>query len=136
MFDVYYKKSYSKMFLFVFIFIIFLILSACNNDLGEIKQVNVYKMENFDKIKKNSLVSFKSNQEIKEFEKAFNNLKKQKGKVDIIDPEYKIELGNKSYFMWLNQEKVTVMNTEDTNTIYFLTDENSEIIKKILDTNK
>lgn len=113
-----------------------MMLSACGNKLGEVKQVDVYKMESFDQVQKNSVVTFKSDEEIKAFEQAFTHLKKQKGKVDIMDPEYKVELGNKNYFMWLNQEKVAVMDTKDTDTLYLLTEDYSKRIKKIIDSNK
>lgn len=113
-----------------------MVLGACSNELGEVKQVDVYKMESFDQVQKDSLVTFKSKEEIKVFEKAFTHLKKKKGKVDIMDPEYKVELGDKSYFMWLNQEKVAVMDTEDTDTLYLLTEDNSKRIQKIMDSTK
>lgn len=130
------KKSCSKILLLLSILSVFMILSACSNKLGEVKQVDVYKMESFDQVQKNSVVTFKSDEEIKAFEQAFTHLQKQKGKVDIMDPEYKVELGDKSYFMWLNQEKVAVMDTEDTETLYLLAEDYSKCIKKIMDSTK
>lgn len=103
--------------LVIFIFV----LSGCSG-IKKISEVNVFEMESFSEVKEGSLVTFKEKNEIKQLKKAFSSAKKQPGKVDIVDPQYKVELGGKSYFLWLSQEHGTIMNVEDTNTIYSLKD--------------
>ncbi|WP_025786212.1 hypothetical protein [Sporosarcina sp. D27] len=107
--------------LVIFIFV----LSGCNG-IKKISEVNVFEMESFSEVKEDSLVTFKEKNEIKQFKKAFSSAKKQPGIVDIADPQYKVILGEKSYFLWLSQEHGTIMNVEDTNTIYSLKDNSVE----------
>jgi len=48
------------------------------------------------------------------------------------DPEYKVELGDESYFLWVSEEYGTIMNLNDTNTIYTLSKSSAKTIKELL----
>ena len=119
-------KKYLIISLFLFAFIPF--LSGCNK---EIKKVNVYEMESFSEVREDSLVTFTDKKAIKQFENAFRSAKKQPGVVDMADPQYKVELGGKSFFLWLSQNHGTIMDVEDTNTIYSLTNKSVENINNM-----
>ncbi|CAM3041798.1 hypothetical protein FITA111629_00110 [Filibacter tadaridae] len=95
-------------------------LSGCSKGIKEV-EVNVYEMESFSEVREDSLVTFTDKKAIKQFKKAFSSAKKQPGAVDMADPQYKVELGGKSFFLWLSQDHGTIMDVEDTNTIYSLT---------------
>lgn len=112
-------KKYLIISIFLFAFIPS--LSGCSKGIKEVEGVNVYEMESFSEVREDSLVTFTDEKAIKQFKKAFSSAKKQPGVVDMADPQYKVELGGKSFFLWLSQDHGTIMDVEDTNTIYSLT---------------
>ncbi|MFD1928984.1 hypothetical protein ACFSFY_13155 [Sporosarcina siberiensis] len=115
----------------IFLFALIASLSGCSKGIKEVKEVNIYEMENFSEVKEDSLVTFTDKKAIKQFKKAFSSAKKQLVVVDMADPQYKVELGEKSFFLWLSQDHGTIMDVEDTNTIYTLTNQSVENVKNI-----
>lgn len=83
-------------------------------------------MENFSEVIGDSLVTFTDKKEIQQFKEAFSSAKKQSGIVDMADPQYKVELGGKSFFLWLSPDHGTIMDVEETHTIYSLTGKSVE----------
>lgn len=57
---------------------------------------------------------------IEMIEEAVSNSKEQPGIVNMEDPEFKIEIGEETYFLWVDEKSGTFMNTKDTHTIYSL----------------
>jgi len=47
---------------------------------------------------------------------------KQPGIVNMSEPEYKISIGDKAYFLWVNEHSGTIMDTKDTHIIYSLSE--------------
>lgn len=127
----YQKVNLKIVFFLTIVLFTFIALTGCNNST-EIKEVKVYEMNDFDQEKENSLKTFNKSTEIKVFEEAYNQMKKQPGIVDMIEPEYKVEIGNKTYFMWLSEEVGTVMDAADTNTVYTLPKKTADSLKKLL----
>jgi hypothetical protein len=123
------RKSILKLFMSL-VFII--VLVCCSKSPDNIEKVNVYKMKSFSVIEEDSLVTFSDSKMIKDFVKAFNTAKKVPGIVDMADPAYKIELGDKSYFLWITQESGTIMNLNDTKTIYTLSKSSVKTIYELL----
>ncbi|GKV70071.1 hypothetical protein NCCP2716_25690 [Sporosarcina sp. NCCP-2716] len=119
------------LFISVFLFAFMPSLGGCSKGITEVKEVRIYEMESFSEVKQDSLVIYTEPMATKQFEKAFRSAKKKRGKVDITDPEYKVELGEKTYFLWLSQESGTIMDVEDTNTIYSLIDSSVENLNDI-----
>ena len=119
------------LFISIFLFAFLATLSGCSKGMKEVKEVNVYEMESFSEVKEDSLVTFTDEKEIKQFNKAFNSAKKQPGIVDMADPQYKVELGGKSFFLWLSQDHGTIMDVENTHTIYSLTDKSVENVNNL-----
>lgn len=120
-------KKYLIVFIFLFAFIP--ALSGCSKGIKEVNEVKVYEMESFSEVREASLVTFTDRKSIKQFKKAVSSAKKQPGVVDMADPQYRVELGGKSFFLWISQDHGTIMDVEDTNTIYSLTS------KSIIDVN-
>lgn len=106
-------------------------LSGCSKEIKEVNEVNVYGMESFSEVKEDSLVTYTDKKAIKQFKKAFSGAKKQPGVVDMADPQYKVELGEKSFFLWLSQDHGTIMDLEDTNTIYTLTNKSVKNVNNL-----
>ena len=101
--------------------------SAKNSD-----KVDVYEMESFSDIKQDSLISFTDPKIVSDFVKTFKNAKKEPGIVDMADPKYKIEFGQESYFLWISEDHGTIMNVEDTHTIYTLSKSSAKMIYELL----
>lgn len=128
------KEEIMKKYLIISItFVAFIfILGSCSKETKQVSEVNVYEMESSSEVKEDSLITFTEEKVIKQFEKAFSSAKKQSGIVDVADPEYKVELDGKSYFLWLRQDGGTIMNVEDTNTVYSLQEKHAKSINDLL----
>ncbi|MDW0118639.1 hypothetical protein QTL97_17070 [Sporosarcina thermotolerans] len=105
-------------------------VSGCSSKNNQ--KVVVYEMESFSDIKKDSLTSFTDPEVVNDFVKAFNNAVKMIGIVNMADPEYKVEIGEESYFLWINEERGTIMNLNDTHTIYTLSKSSAKKINELL----
>jgi hypothetical protein len=89
-------------------------------------------MESFSVIKKDSLISFTDSKVVSKIAKAFNTANKEPGIVDMADPDYKVEFGEESYFLWISEEHGTIMNLKDTHTIYTLSKSSAKTINELL----
>ncbi|RNA66989.1 lipoprotein [Alteribacter keqinensis] len=101
----------------MFLLLFALLLSACSANVVE---VTLYEMNSFSDVNEDSAVVITDDEDISIFTKAVNGAKKQSGIVDMDDPHFKVDIGEESYFLWTGPESGTVMNTEDTHTIYSL----------------
>ncbi|MFS0687788.1 hypothetical protein AB1K89_00880 [Sporosarcina sp. 179-K 8C2 HS] len=118
-----------SLLLIAVVFTLFFV-SGCSSK--NIQKVDVYEMESFSDIKIDSLISFTSSEVVNDFVKAFNNAKKMPGIVDMASPQYKVEFGEESYFLWINDESGTIMNSKDTHTIYTLSKSSAKTINELL----
>lgn len=94
------------------------------------EKIIVYKM---DKETKQIVISDKD--AIKTINKAIKSAIKQPGIVDMEDPQYKINIGDEIYFLWLTRFDGTIgtiMNNNDTHTIYTLSENMTKEFKDIL----
>jgi hypothetical protein len=98
----------------------FVLLAGWNLWPEKVKKVEVYKMASFSSVKEESKITFSDQRTVKAFRSAFKKARKQSGAVDMVDPDYKVILGEESYFLWIDKNHGTIMNLEDTNTIYTL----------------
>ncbi|MBM7095243.1 hypothetical protein JSY36_05690 [Bacillus sp. H-16] len=94
-----------------------LLLSACSANVVE---VTLYEMNSFSDVNEDSALVVTDDDDIAIFTKAVNGAKKQRGVVDMDDPHFKVEIGEEAYFLWTGTEHGTVMNTDETHTIYSL----------------
>lgn len=105
-------------------------IGGCSSE--NIEKVDVYEMESFSVIKKDSLTSYTDSKAVSNLVKAFNKAKKEPGIVNMVDPEYKVEFGEESYYLWISKEQGTIMNLDDTHTIYTLSKNSANTIYKLL----
>lgn len=98
----------------------FVLLAGWNLWPEKVKEVEVYKMASFSTVKEETKITFSDQRTVKAFKSAFKRASKQSGAVDMADPHYKVILGEESYFLWIDKKHGTIMNLEDTNTIYTL----------------
>lgn len=110
------------------------ILSACSYE--KIDKIQLYEMESFSNIRKDSMMIIKDKQDIIQIRNGIDSAKKQPGVVDMADPEYKIEVGKNTYYLWISENSGTIMNLEDTNNIYSLTKYSAKRVGEIIKKNK
>lgn len=115
------------------VFLVFiLIIVGCSNGTEEIESISIYKMKNFSTVQEDSLITLTDSKVIDEFTKGFNNANKEQGIVNMADPEYKVELGGVTYFLWITEEHGTIMDLNDTHTIYTLSKSSAKNINELL----
>ncbi|WP_226036757.1 hypothetical protein [Aquibacillus saliphilus] len=104
---------------------------------GEIAKINISESNGFYETNPNFFIELTDDNAVQVFTKAITTSEKQMGTFDMIDPEYDMRIvyanGNKHNFhLWLG-EKSTLMELENTETIYYvsseLTDKLTEFIK-------
>lgn len=88
------------------------------NNKSSKETLKIYEMESFQKVKKESLLVVNDPEFIDIAEKTISTADKIPGIVNVGDPEYKIEIKGETYFLWSREESATIMNAEDTNTVY------------------
>jgi len=96
-----------------------------------LEKVNIYKMKGFSEIIKDSLIVITDLEEINSIEEAIKGAEKVSGIVDVFDPHYRVEVGEKTYYLWIhNKESGTIMDAEDNRTVSTLSIKSvKEIIK-------
>ncbi|MGE7021607.1 hypothetical protein [Solibacillus cecembensis] len=110
-------------------FIILFIAIHCSFNLATCKSIElltinlqpieIHEMIRFSEQKPNTLQVISNEEDILIITNAINSAKKMAGKPDIADPHYQLELGENNYYLWINQDNTaTIMNVNDTNTIY------------------
>ncbi|WP_108670419.1 hypothetical protein [Peribacillus acanthi] len=117
-----------KLYFKLLILFVCLSLVACSNE--NLEEVTIYDLVNGSE--KVVLTDKKSIEIIKDVIKGAN---KQPGIVDMADPQYKINLGDEIYFLWLARSDGTIgtiMNTKDTHTIYTLSERSTTQLKELL----
>ncbi|MCL6572919.1 MAG: hypothetical protein K6T88_14745 [Bacillus sp. (in: Bacteria)] len=116
----------------LFIFVVFTLLFVSGCSSKNIEKIDVYEMESFSIIKEDSLASYTDSKVVSNFVNAFKNANKEQGIVDMDDPEYKVEIGEESYYLWISEEQGTIMNVNDTHTIYTLSKSFAKTINELL----
>ncbi|MFG3612927.1 hypothetical protein [Rummeliibacillus stabekisii] len=101
-----------------------LTLVACSsNEVKETKEVKVQEMVSFSKEKQNTLKVISDSPKVKVIVNAIRQAKKQKGIVDITDPQYRMDTDQDRYYLWFNENgSATIMNDKDKNTIFKIAD--------------
>ncbi|WP_078552883.1 hypothetical protein [Bacillus alkalicellulosilyticus] len=87
------------------------------------EEINIYGMESFTKIMDDSLIVLQNPLDIKLVKDSIKTAVKQPGIFDMTDPDFLIDLGVDSYFLWLDDTSGVIMNTNETHTIFILSEE-------------
>lgn len=118
-------KKYSILILFLFS-----LVSGCSPD--KIEEVSLYKMKSFSETKMDSLKVITESKDIHILMEAINGASKNPGLSDMIDPHYKVQLGEETYFLWIYPDSGAVMNLNDTHTTYSLTEKSVKEITELI----
>ncbi|MFJ9465774.1 hypothetical protein [Viridibacillus arvi] len=101
-------------------------LSACNNKKSEelAEAIKVQEAIDFTKVNPDTVQTITNTSDIAIVQKLFKNAKKMNGVVDVMEPQYRIQIDNHLYFLWLDLDNNTaiIMDEKDTHTIYKISD--------------
>ncbi|MGM0837214.1 MAG: hypothetical protein ACQEV7_13745 [Bacillota bacterium] len=119
------------------LFSLFIIVGCSKSNFpSDLKQVDVYEMASFLETERDSLLTFTNKDDIVLFTNAFETAKKEPGTPDMAEPQYKVILGDKTYFMWLPEEPGkmygSIMDVTDTHSIYVLSRQSTDELVRVL----
>lgn len=119
------------LFFWVLIFAFGLLIAGCDLE-GENKSIEGRGTNESGEIsnEKAEIIELKDSDGIEVFTEAVNNSSQESGIADMANPQYIFKLDGESYYLWVNTESGTIMNTKDTHTIFSLT---GESVKKVYD---
>ncbi|GLX68017.1 hypothetical protein [Paenibacillus glycanilyticus] len=124
-----------KFRVFVLLFAIVFAMTGCTSE--KIQQIIVYKMISFQETDQISVKVFRDSSDISVFSKAFKHATKNSGIADMADPQYKVEMGKETYFLWLTDEAGTIENVNNTNVTYTLSKKSAgEVYQLLLETSE
>ena len=110
-----------KFFLLLISVLLPSLLFACSSNGA--KKIKVQEMISFSKEKKDSAITITDSEKVKTIETAIREAKRQDGIADMSDPQYRIDIGKDSYYLWFHDdESATIMNSKDTHTIFKIND--------------
>ena len=69
---------------------------------------------------------------IRTLKEAVNGAEKNRGIVNMEDPEFKIEFEKVTYFLWINEKSGVIMNAKDTHTIYTLSESSTKQVNELI----
>lgn len=112
---------------------LFMLLLVTGCTMDSLEEVHLYEMKSFAEMKVDSLRVITDSEEIAMWHKAIKDSVKQLGIVNMADPEYRVELGEKAYFLWIGEEGGTIMDMKETHTIYSLTQKYAIAVHKAIE---
>ena len=126
-----------KFFLYIVsLTLILVVLVGCQSSIDdeissdEISKVSISNSNNIGNINTDFFMVYEDEEVLEVFQDIFRNAVKQEGIVDISEPNFDLEVtyeeGNKGeYHLWLGEkdQNSTLMNSEDTHTIYSISEE-------------
>jgi len=135
------RRAILFVFTFVFMSIIFLgCQSKINNELqldGEITKVSISKSKGFGKINSDFFAVFNDEETLKTFRSLISSAVKEEGIVDMIEPEFDLEViyeneNLQQFHLWVGEkgQRSTLMKIDNTHTIYTVSE---EMTNKLLD---
>lgn len=113
------------------------VLSACQNGLISTEQRNadelvLHQMERFGEVKENTRTEVTDTQAIELFADAISRADKLQGIADVIDPDFQLDFGGKTFYLWVSEDQGSVMDESDTHTLYTLKEKDAEALYSYL----
>ncbi|WP_434399851.1 hypothetical protein M1Q06_12695 [Planococcus sp. 11815] len=112
-------------------------LTACQNGSLNAEQqaadkIVLYKMESFGQVMENSRLEVTDEQTIELFAEAISRADKVSGIADVADPNFKVEFGEKEFYLWVSANHGSAMDEADTHTLYTLEEQHAEQLYSFL----
>ena len=122
-----------KKYQLLLVVLIVTVLTACSSGQPALESVIIYKMKSFSNVDFESTKAITNSDEIADLQAAIKNAVKQPGIVNMVNPEYMVEVDESSFYLWIEEEAGTIMNVEDTHMIYSLEKQNAKEVMRIID---
>ena len=100
-----------------------------------LEKIEIVQMIGFSRVITYPSINITKTEEIEEFINAFNSAEKVPGIANTVDPDYQVIMGIENYYLWISDESGTIMNVEDTHTVYSLSESSAQKIFDLLNTN-
>lgn len=99
---------------------IILFLTGCSmGAVEDADEITINEMLSFWEVKPGSSVTITDAGDIEVLIEGIESAKKEPGMADVMDPEFELLIGDRKFYLWFIGEG-TVMDQEDTHTIYTL----------------
>lgn len=117
--------------------VMLLTLTACQNGLLNEEQqsaekIVLHQMKSFGQVKENSQLEVTDEQTIELFTEAISHAAKVEGVVDVVDPNFKVDFGDKEFYLWVSPDHGSIMDEADTHTLYTLEQKHAEQLYSFL----
>ncbi|ALS76383.1 hypothetical protein AUC31_14775 [Planococcus rifietoensis] len=66
------------------------------------------------------------------FAEAISRAEKVSGVADVVDPDFKVEFGEKEFYLWVSADYGSVMDEADTHTLYTMEEKHAEQLYSFL----
>ncbi|MGO1371463.1 MAG: hypothetical protein ACTHVE_06365 [Senegalia sp. (in: firmicutes)] len=110
---------------------------------GKIKEINIFKSNGFDKSNSDLIVTVTNEETIYNLRNIITSATKLDGIVDIREPDFNLDIiykdnSKEKFYIWLekNGGKGALMNSEDTNTLYNISEEMNDEWIDFIEVNK
>ena len=127
-----------KMSLVLSLFLLLISLLGCQKNT-EVKvdnpQINTESLEKitiYPRVNSSETIVIEDTKTMEMIKEAVDNAEKQPGIVNMADPEFSIKMGEETYNLWVDEKSGTIMNTEDTHTIYSLSENSIKQFNELL----
>lgn len=89
-------------------------------------------MKSFGQVIDNSQLEVTDEQTIELFAEAIAHADKVSGVADVVDPDFKVEFGEKEVYLWVEEDHGSVMDEADTHTIYTMKERHAKQLYSFL----
>ena len=113
------------------------ILSACQNGLISAEQRNadkliLHQMERFGELRESTRTEVTDAQTIELFADAISRADKLQGVANVVDPDFQLDFGGKTFYLWVSEDQGSVMDESDTHALYTLKAKDAEALYSYL----
>lgn len=118
----------------VLVFIIGII--GCQQQSSKINSSNSEKVVNVTIVRFDQQAELNVSDEVRKVNTilhAIKQAKKHPGIVNVEKPEYKIKIDNETYFLWVDENSVSIMNLNDNHSLYTLTESSAKELKEVIE---
>lgn len=112
-------------------------LSACQNGLISAEQRDadtlvLHQVERFGEVRESTRTEVTDAQTIELFADAISRADKLQGVADVIDPDFQVDFGGKTFYLWISEDQGSVMDESDTHALYTLKEKDAEALYSYL----
>lgn len=113
-----------------YIITLMFLVSACSSEDND--KVKIYEMLSFTETKVDSMKEITDSADVNILLTAFKSASENMGIADMEVPHYKVDFGNRAYFLWINEDSGIIMDVENTHITYSLSESSIQNINKII----